>query len=463
MKNYVLIHSSFFIPDSSFIMIKFSEIPQKIKGLVNFISEDVWRVTDFDISNTKKRGYDFVKIVSLVVRRISEDNLSSRAAALTYSTLLSLVPLLAVLLSIARGFGFNNIVESQLFDNFPGQREVLTRVFEFVNSYLDQSKEGLFVGLGIVILLYTVFNLISGIENNFNMVWQVKKGRSYHRMFTDYFSLLLLLPIFLVFSSGLSIFISTMLGTVDTYEILTPLYQVFLKLTPLFVTILAFTFLYMFMPNTKVRFKHAFYAGIFAGLAFLIFQYLYISGQIWVSKYNAIYGSFAFLPLLLLWLQLSWFICLIGAEFSFASQNIRTFNFEADSKNITRRYYDFVMLTVATLIIKRFEKGHPPYTADEISVNFKIPIRLTLRIVFDLQELDIINEVKENDDRQAYYQPALDINKITVGYLFQKIDTKGSEQFKIDKDIEFRSEWDAVLKTRESVMSASNEVLLKDL
>ncbi len=121
------------------------------------------------------------------------------------------------------------------------------------------------------------------------------------------------------------------------------------------------------------------------------------------------------------------------------------------------------MLTVATLIIKRFEKGHPPYTADEISVNFKIPIRLTHRVIFDLQELDIINGVKENDDRQTYYQPALDINKITIGYLLQKIDTKGSEKFKIDKDIEFRSEWEAVLKTRENVMSASNEVLLKDL
>ena len=444
-------------------MLKFSEIPKKIKTFIKFLTEDVWRITDSEVSGKQRQGYHFMKIISLVARRFSEDNLSNRAAALTYSTLLSLVPLLAVLLSIARGFGFNNIVESQLFDNFPGQREVLTKAFEFVNSYLAQSKEGLFVGLGVVLLLYTVFNLISGIEKNFNWVWQVKNGRPYHRMFTDYFSFLLLLPVFLTFSSGLSIFISTMLDTIDKYEVLTPVFQIFLKLTPFFITILAFIFLYMFMPNTKVQFKHAFYAGFFAGLAFLLFQYLYISGQIWVSKYNAIYGSFAFLPLLLLWLQLSWLICLIGAEFSFASQNIRTFNFETDSKNITRRYYDFVMLTVATLIIKRFEKGHPPYTADEISLNFKIPIRLTHKVLFNLHELEIINEVKEKDDRTTYYQPALDINKITVGYLFQKIDAKGSEKFKIDKDIEFHAEWQAVLKTREGMMSTSGNTLLKDL
>ena len=444
-------------------MFKFSEIPVKIKAFIKFITEDVWRVTDMEISNTKKKGYNFVKIISLVARRFSEDKLSNKASALTYSTLLSLVPLLAVLLSIARGFGFRNIVESQLFDNFPGQKEILAKAFDFVNSYLEQAQKGVFVGLGLVLLLYTVLNLISGIEDNFNMIWQVKKGRPYYRKFTDYFSALLLLPVFFIFSSGLSIFVSTMLGTIDKYEVLTPVYGFFIKLTPFFVSILAFTFLYMFMPNTKVQFKHALYAGIFAGSAFLLFQYLYINGQIWVSKYNAIYGSFAFLPLLLLWLQLSWLICLIGAEFSYASQNIRTFNFEADSKNITRRYYDFVMLTVASLIIKRFEKGHPPYTADEISVNFKIPIRLTHQVIFNLHELEIINEVKENDDRQTYYQPALDINKITVGYLFQKIDTKGSEKFKIDKDIEFHSEWEAVLKTRESMMCVSNEILLKDL
>jgi len=444
-------------------MFKFSEIPEKIKSFIKFVTEDVWRITDFEISSKQKKGYNLMKIISLVIRRFSEDNLSDKASALTYSTLLSLVPMLAVLLSIARGFGFNNIVESQLFDNFPGQREILAKAFDFVNSYLEQTKEGLFVGLGLILLLYTVFNLISGIEDNFNMIWQVKNGRPYFRKFTDYFSVLLLMPVFLVFTSGLSVFVSTMFDTIDQYEVLTPVYQIFLQLTPYFVSILAFTFLYLFMPNTKVQFKHALYAGIFAGSAFLLFQNLYISGQIWVSKYNAIYGSFAFLPLLLLWLQLSWLICLIGAEFSFASQNIRTFSFEADSKKITRRYYDFVILTIASLIIKRFEKGHPPYTADEISVNFKIPIRLTHRLIFDLLELGIVNEVKENDDRQTHYQPALDINKITVGYLFQKIDTIGSEKFKIDKDMEFRSAWETVLKTRENLISTSSNILLKDL
>ncbi len=444
-------------------MIKFSEIPEKIRTFIKFITEDVWRITDSEVSIKQKKGYNFMKIVSLVVRRFTEDDLSNRASALTYSTLLSLVPLLAVLLSIAKGFGFHNIVESQLFDNFPGQREILTQTFDFVNLYMEQTKEGLFVGLGLILLLYTVLNLISGIEDNFNMIWQVKKGRPYYRKFTDYFSVLLLLPFFLVFSSGFSIFISTMIDSIDRYEFIGPVYQYIIRFTPALVSIIAFTFLYIFMPNIKVKFIHALYGGIFAGLSFLLFQYIYINGQIWVSKYNAIYGSFAFLPLLLLWLQLSWLICLIGAEISYASQNIQTYAFEADSKNISRRYYDFVILSVATLIVKRFEKGHPPYTADDISINYKIPVRLTHRIIFDLQELDIINEVKENDDRETYYQPALDINKISVGYLFEKIDKKGSENFKIDNDIEFKNEWEAVLKSRNIILENNKDLLLKDL
>lgn len=443
-------------------MFKFSEIPQQINKFWKFITEDVWRVSEWEISRNRHKGYTFLKVISLAIRRFTEDNLQNRASALTYSTLLSIVPMLAVLLSVAKGFGFKNIVESQLFDYFKGQKEILSKAFVFVDSYMQQSKEGLFIGLGIVLLLYTVFNLISSVEDTFNSIWQVKKGRTYYRKMTDYFSIFILLPVFIIASWGLSLFVSTTLDTIDRYHLIAPIYQIILKVAPFIFTILLFTVLYIFMPNTKVQFKHAFYAGIFAGIGFQFFQYLYISGQIWVSKYNAIYGSFAALPLLLLWLQLSWVICLLGAEVAYASQNVRSYEFETDSKNISRRYNDFLSLLIATLIIKRFEKGYPPYTADEISVNFKIPIRLTKRIIFELIELEIINEVKD-EDQYPNYQPALDINKITVAYLLSKIDVQGSENFKVDKDIEFRREWDAIIKSRENLISSDSDVLLKDL
>ncbi len=447
-------------------MVKLKDIPQLISKTWKFITEDLWRISSTDeISAKKLRGYNFLKVISLSIRRFQEDGLQNRASALTYSSLLSIVPLLAVLFSIAKGFGFNNIIQSQLFDYFPGQKEVLTTVFEYIDTYLQQAQGGIFVGIGLVLLLYTVLNLISNIENAFNMIWQVNKGRSYYRQITDYFSFFLLFPVFMICSAGLSIFMSTIFDTMKDYDLLTPVVQSIMNFAPWVITIFTFTFLYIFMPNTKVQFKHAFYAGIVAGAGFQIFQYLYINGQIWVSKYNAIYGSFAVLPLLFLWMQLSWVICLLGAEIAYASQNIRSYEYEADSKCISRRYKDFLTLLILTLIVKRFEKGEKGPTPEEISIDYKIPIRLTHDILFYLCALHIINEIKDDeDDDSTNYQPALDINQITIGFLLSRIDLHGSENFKVDKEDEFSSEWEAVLKSRTDMYDSENQsILLKDL
>ena len=267
-------------------------------------------------------------------------------------------------------------------------------------------------------------------------------------------------------SSGMSIFISTAQNSFfSQYVFLTPVVERILSLTPYLITILVFTGIYIALPNTKVRFLNGLVAGTISGCAFQFFQYLFISGQIWVSKYNAIYGSFAVLPLLLLWLQLSWLICLFGAELSYASQNVKKFSFERDSKNISRRYKDFLTLLIASLIVKRFEKeGVPPYTADELSNTYRIPIRITTQILYLLMELGIIIEVNYGDDeRVAYYQPATDINKITVGELLTRIDKYGSENFKIDKNTLFSKEWEALLQTRKDMIQAYSNILLKNL
>lgn len=246
--------------------------------------------------------------------------------------------------------------------------------------------------------------------------------------------------------------------------VFTPLVELFLHIAPYIITTLAFTGLYVSLPNTKVRFVNGLVAGFIAGCAFQLFQFIYISGQIWVSKYNAIYGSFAALPLLLLWLQLSWLICLFGAELSYASQNVKKFSFERDSKSISRRYKDFLTLLIASLIVKRFVKGEKPYTADELSDAYRIPIRITTQILYLLTELNIIIEVNYgNDDRVAYYQPAIDVNKITVSYLLTRMDEYGSENFKIDTSKLFSKEWKALLKTREDMIKANDNILLKDL
>ncbi|MDR0834801.1 MAG: YihY/virulence factor BrkB family protein [Candidatus Symbiothrix sp.] len=440
---------------------KLKSIPEQIKQLVLFVTGGIWRILPQELTKKKRRNYTILKVIILAVKRYQAEHLQQRASALTYSTFLSLIPLLAVLVAIAKGFGFQTIVESQLFEHFPGQQKVIGEAFTFVDSYLAQSQNGIFLGIGLVMLLYTVFNLISTIENSFNQIWQIKHGRSYWRRMTDYFSGFFLIPVLLVCSSGVSILYETTFGGMKEHFVLAPIYEILLMIGPLIFSIILFTGLYLFLPNTKVQLKNALAGGIFAAIGFQVFQFLYISGQMWVSKYNAIYGSFAFIPLLLLWMQLSWVICLCGAEIAFACQNVENYDYEQETKNISRRYLDFLTLSIASLILKRFETTSPPYTAIEISNHFKLPIRLVNKILNILIDIHIINEVKDVD---AYpnYQPAIDSDLITVRYVLEKIDQYGTEDFKTNYEQEFAPEWETILQTREDMFSGNGNRLVKN-
>lgn len=402
--------------------------------------------------------YNIIKAFLLVFRNINGSQVSTRASALTYSTLLSIVPLLAVLFAIARGFGFHKIVESQMFSIFSGQEDALKRGLQYVDTSIQFAQGGVFLGVGVVLLLYTVINLLSNIEDSFNNAWGIKKGRTYYRMFTDYLALIIIAPVFLVLNAGISIFLSSVDQSI-VGVVVSPL----MKIIPFVITILLFTFLFAYIPNTRVKIGAALLGGIFTGVVFQIFQMLYISGQIWISKYNAIYGTFAALPLLLLWLHMTWFMILLGVELSFAYQNVNKFSFEHETDNISKRYKDFVTIMIMSLIAKRFEKGEKAYTSDELSENFKIPTKLTQDILFFLENVGLIVEVATDDDWVSGYIPAIDINKITVSYLFDEVNKFGSEDFIIDVGGQFKNEWAAMLEVKDYSKCAAGQILLKDL
>ena len=442
-------------------------IIDRISGLltqfIRFLTYDIWRITEKEITGIKRVYIYLVKTIILAIRGFQRDSIQTKASALTFSTLLAIVPLLAVIVGIAGGFGLSETVRESVYLYFPGQSDLFKRAFDYAENYLKMAQGGLFIGIGLALLLYTVINLISAIESAFNDVWQVKNSRSWRRKITDYLALFILLPAMMTISSGLSLFLSTIRKTyLNEYVFLTPVTDTLLSIAPYAITVLIFTALYILIPSTKVRFLNALSAGFITGIAFQLFQYFYISGQIWVSKYNAIYGSFAALPLLLLWLQLSWLLCLFGAEITYASQNVKTFSFDRDSKNISRRYKDFLIFLITSLIIKRFEQGGEPYSANELSEENCIPVRLTQEILYLLTELGIILEVRiEDDERIVHFQPALDIHQISVGFLGRKIDEFGSENFKIDTGIQFKKQWEAILAMRKDMLKS--EMLLKDL
>jgi len=434
-----------------------------INQIKTFLMEDIWRVTDDEVS--KKRGmiYNTIKIVTLSVREFVQGRVANKASALTYNTLLAIIPMLAILFAIARGFGFSNLLEDQFRSGLEGQAITAETILSFIDSYLSHTKSGIFIGVGLIMLFYTVLILTYNMESTFNSIWQVKKQRSLYRKITDYFSMLLLLPILILLSSGISIFMSTFMKNFEEFVLLAPIIKFLVRLTPFVLTWGMFTALYIFMPNTKVKFRYAVFPGILAGSAFQIFQYIYIGSQIWVSRYNAIYGSFAAIPMFLLWTQISWSICLYGAQLCYVAQNIRNFSFSKETENISRRYHDFLCILIMSLICKRFQTDEIPYTAESLSDEHKIPIRLTTTILYELQDLHMVYETPvEGEDEEMGYLPSVDINRMNVGMLLNRLDEAGSEAFKIDRS-RYNAPWEALTKAREDYYESTKKILLKDL
>ena len=263
-----------------------------------------------------------VRKMILTVRFFTEKRVMAEAAALTYSSLLAIVPILAVVFAIARGFGYNKYIEMWFLNALSSQPEAANVIVGFVNSYLVHIQSGVFLGVGLIFMLYTVLMLMNNVEETFNQIWQVGNTRSIIRSLTNYLAMFLLFPIIIIVSTGLSIFMATIADKVENFVVLGPAVKKLLDLSPFILLSVLFVTLYVYMPNTKVKLSCAIVPGILAGIAMQILQLVYIYAQLWVTSYNAIYGSFAALPLFMLWLQFSWTICLFGAQLTYTNQNL---------------------------------------------------------------------------------------------------------------------------------------------
>lgn len=436
---------------------------KRIKELYKFFEKDIWAITLEELSPIKKRIVNATQIGILSFREFTKGGILTKVSALTYSTLLSIIPLLALLFGIARGFDLSNLLEYQLRNGLDGQSVATETILNLINSYLDHTKGGIFIGVGLVMLFWSTLSLTSNIEETFNHIWQVKIGRRFHRRITDYFAILLLLPILIVLSGGLSLFITTLVEKMENFRLLTPFLKIGIKLTPFLLTWGMFTGLYTFIPNTNVKLRHTIIPGIIAGTIFQLFQFFYIDSQIGLSNYNAIYGSFAAIPMFLLWTQISWSICLFGGVISYVSQNLKYYSFQKEADNISRRYNDFLCILIMSLICKRFEKENIPYTAESLSEEHSIPICLTKKIIYQLQDIHLITETRiGKNNEQTAYLPAVDISNITIAILLRKINTQGSEAFNIDKE-KYSSSWEAIKRIQEEYFYSNSQTLLKDL
>ena len=274
------------------------------------------------------------RIVFLTIRFFTAKRVMTQASALTYSTLLAIVPILAVVFAIARGFGYNKYIELWFLDTLSSQPQAAEAIVGFVNGYLIHTQSGLFLGIGLIFMLYTVLMLMNNVEETFNQIWQVSNSRPIIRSFTNYLAMFLLFPIIVIITTGLSVFMATIANSLKGFELLGPAVHTLLDYSPYLLLSLLFIGLYVYMPNTKVKVSCAVVPGILAGVAMHLLQMFYIHSQIWVTGYNAIYGSFAALPLFMLWVQISWTICLFGAQLTYTNQNMNRFGINLEPIDI---------------------------------------------------------------------------------------------------------------------------------
>ena len=277
---------------------------------------------------------EIYRILFLTIRFFTTKRVMTQASALTYSTLLAMVPVLAVIFAIARGCGYNKYIEIWFRDALSSQPQVADTLAGFVNSYLIHTQSGIFLGVGLLFMLYTVLMLVNNIEETFNEIWQVSNARPIMRSLTNYMAMFFVVPIIIVVSMGLSIFMATIAHKMSGIMLLGPAMRLLLDFSPYLLLSLLFIWLYVYMPNTDVKLKSAIVPGILSGIAMQLLQLFYIHSQIWVTGYNAIYGSFAALPLFMLWLQISWTICLFGAQLTFTNQNMNRFGINLDDINM---------------------------------------------------------------------------------------------------------------------------------
>lgn len=377
-----------------------------------------------------------IAVLVVSISRFIKDACNISASALTFYSILSIIPIIALGLGIARGFGVAKILENELKAQSFTDPVVVEEIIKFANQALENTKGGLVTGLGIVILLWSVIKVLGSTELTMNRIWGVKKGRTMVKKFTDYMSIMFIAPILVILISSVNIFMTSSLQEFTMEEGLLSYASTamitLMNLVPYVLVWLLFIFLYMFMPTTPVKFKYALVSGIIAGTVFQIVQWFYIRFQIGVTAYNATYGGLAALPLLLVWMQLSWSIVLWGTELCYILRN-RHFLFR-NSMDVENRWVDNVEVAIRILryISTEFMQNNGGPSLAMISKKLRMSTSKLRVVLQELVDKKILKEVREDDD--VSYFPAIDFHSLSLADIITRlsyVDNNKGEEWKV--------------------------------
>ncbi len=442
-------------------------IREWIRHKIKYVTEDIWHLPLGKLPKRKSFLIREIRIFVLAFKGFREDKVQLRASALTFNTLLSIIPVAAIAFGIAQSFGFKERLEIEIRNALEGHEEVMTWILQTTENFLQSSSGGFIAGIGLVILLWSVMQVLNHIEKSFNHIWQIKKSRPWVRKFADYLSIMVVAPVFIVLSGSVTVYLNTKMSNISDQAVvlstIKPALVFLLKFIPYIIMWLVLTMLYMVMPNTRVKFKSAFVAGIIAGTLFQLVQMLYINSQIGVSRYSAIYGSFAAFPLFIVWMQISWLVVLMGAEISFANQNVNRYEFESESLNVNSYQKRIITLMILNIIAKRFISGESPVSATGISKSIQIPVRLAREILYNLNAAGLITEINIDKPRERLYQPSMDTGRMTIEYVLSMIDKVGGEDIPVKQTNEYKKLNHIITEFGEKLKESDMNLLIGDI
>lgn len=426
-----------------------------------FIRYDMWSRDTTEDSRWKRAAIAALKWLIILFDGVNKDKLFLRASALTYTTILSIVPFLAVAFSVLKGLGFQNTtyIREILLEVAAGREQIVDTIIEYINK-TNVSTLGA-VGTGF--LFFTVISLLSNIENSFNIIWGAKRARPIGRKIADYVSVSLVFPVLIVVAISVTATLQNneFVQSILSYSLMSRLYLLSLKALPYFAVWAALAFLYNFFPNTKVRLLPSVMGAVLAGTIWQIAQWFYVEFQVGVARSNAIYGSFAQLPIFLVWLYASWVIVLLGAEMCFTFQNFRLHDKEAKYETLSEEERQRVGLALLIALAQNFLSHDKPPSMRDLADRLELPRFLVEEILYILVEAGYVGRLENGTDELVSLIKSPDNIRIqdVVDY-FARRNYAGSDEAVHEK---FPNLMDAFNSLHGCLTESEHNVTLKEL
>lgn len=362
------------------------------------------------LGNATQWYYRAFRTLLLSLIKFRSDDTQLHASALTFYSLIALVPTATLLLGIAKGFGLYDEWATLVVNSAPHYEEALTVLTQFSQNLLREARGSVIAGVGFLLLFWSFLKTIAHVETAFNQIWRAEKSRSMSKKISEYLPLMFIAPMILIVANSIKVYFLGQLKIAQTGgESWVPNIEIiafFSSAIPIVAVIAILAWVYYFLPNTHVPFRSCLWAGSVAGILFDRFQWLYIDIQVLAAKYDAVYGSFIALPLLFFWIYLSWFIILWGAQVAFVIQNRIRQPWELVHETMSSNMEHSLMLETVRIVVSRYVSQKIPLSAHQLCIKMGVPMTYVRPLLRRLERAHVIYGVQLHGSADYVYIPS---------------------------------------------------------